>query len=333
MKASIIAVFFNNEETAAPCLDSLLALRWPAKELIVVFDTAARDGTGRVLQGYRDRVDRYIELHGVSTPDMYNAGIEAATGELALIVDGDILHDPAYLERLVPVLERDPKVACALGRKRVWNRDHSFYVRLIDMDYDVRMRKGYKPWVGWLYRRKVLDEMGGYVRRAAPGDLTDYEMGVRLRARGYTIGFSEEALWFEIERKNLREEFWRHFRRGRATARSEVAPEARRAFAYVVARSFYAFGLLAGLIVAVWIPPPWRWPWLAAFLAPLVYDAGRYFAWSLRARRPLAVLHCLLGIFYRNPAFALGWLVGALAGAEDIVRGAPAAKAPDPERP
>lgn len=312
MRASIIAVFFNNEETAVPCLDSLLALRWPEKELIIVFDTAARDNTRKVLEGYRGRVDRYVEVHGVTLAQMYNAGIEVSTGDPVFVVDGDTLYPPDYLERIAACMGDDPRIAGALGRKRVW-KPHSFYTRLIDMDYAVRMRKGrYSPWTCWVYRRKPLMEMGGYHPRCGPGDFSDYEIGLRLKARGYQLLFCEDALWFEIERKNLRQEFWRHFRRGASVARTEPTEPAKWPMRYAVGRSAYPFGILIGLLLALWIPMPWALGWLALLLGPLALYLGKYAAWGLKDGMPGVVLYAFLGTFYRDSAFTLGYVRGRL---------------------
>lgn len=314
MRASIVAVFFNNEDTVAPCLDSLLELLWPDKELVVVHDTADRDRTREILQGYRDRIQKYVEVHKVTLSQMYNAGIEVATGEIVLVVDGDTLYAPDYLEKTVAAMGDDPQVAGALGRKRVLN-PHSFYTRLIDLDYSVRMRQGrYQPWTCWVFRRKPLTEIGGYWPRCGPGDFSDYEIFLRLKDRGYRVVFCEKAEWFEIERKTLAQEFWRHYRRGASMALTEPNPVAKWPIVYQVARSFYIYGLALAAAIALLLPFPWAFFWMAVALVPLGRLLGRYVVWGLQDQALRVVLYPLLGVFYRDPIFALGYVRGRLAG-------------------
>ncbi|MEM3086840.1 MAG: glycosyltransferase family 2 protein [Halobacteria archaeon] len=312
MRISVAGIFFNNGTTAGPCMESLLALRWPDKEVIAVYDTASRDNTLEVLRKYRDRIHKFVEVHGVVNALAYNAAAEAATGDLVLIADGDTLYAEDYLERIAPCVGDDPWVAGALGRKRI-HEPRTWYQRLADLDYSVRMRKGrYSPFACHVFRRKTLLDIGGYWPKCGPTGWPDYDLGVRLRKRGFRIAFCEEARWFEIERANLRQEFWRHFRRGASVARTEPSPEARWAFRYGAARAFYPGAVPLALLLSLAIPAPWRWFWIAAAFAPLAHLVGRYLSWGLRDGTPQAVLWPLLGFLYRDPAFALGYLRGLL---------------------
>ena len=90
MLISIIVPVYNVEKHLPRCIDSILAQREVALELVLV-DDGSTDGSGAVCDGYAARDGRVCVIHqrnaGVSAAR--NAGIERARGDFVGFVDSD----------------------------------------------------------------------------------------------------------------------------------------------------------------------------------------------------------------------------------------------------
>jgi cellulose synthase/poly-beta-1,6-N-acetylglucosamine synthase-like glycosyltransferase len=144
---SILAPAYNEEATVSESVRSLLTLRYPSLEVVLVND-GSTDGTLAALQRDFDLVAvhaapirRRIEsrpIHGLyrsrRTPglvvvdkenggkaDALNAGLIVATGELACAIDADTIVEPDALQRMIRPFLLDDNVVAAGGTLRVVN--------------------------------------------------------------------------------------------------------------------------------------------------------------------------------------------------------------------
>jgi cellulose synthase/poly-beta-1,6-N-acetylglucosamine synthase-like glycosyltransferase len=108
---SIIVAARNEERNIREALQSLLDLSYPDFELIVVNDRS-EDATGSLLDEMAAGHPRLRVIHIDSLPDGWLgknyalwAGSSAATGELLLFTDADIVMEPTVLTRAVAFLE------------------------------------------------------------------------------------------------------------------------------------------------------------------------------------------------------------------------------------
>ena len=101
-EVSVIAIFYQVEEYARSCIESVLAQTFSDFELILV-DDGSPDGCGAILDEYAARDQRIIVIHqengGVS--GARNAGLDVASGKYVYFLDGDDLMRPELLERAV----------------------------------------------------------------------------------------------------------------------------------------------------------------------------------------------------------------------------------------
>jgi cellulose synthase/poly-beta-1,6-N-acetylglucosamine synthase-like glycosyltransferase len=144
---SIMAPAHNEERTIAQSVRSLLTLRYPSLEVVVVNDGSA-DGTLAALQRDFDLVEihsapirRRIQTEPIRglyrsrrTPalvvvdkenggkaDALNAGLLVATGDLACAIDADTIVEPDALQRMIRPFLLDDRVVAAGGTLRVVN--------------------------------------------------------------------------------------------------------------------------------------------------------------------------------------------------------------------
>lgn len=88
-RVSAVVTAYNVGPYIARAIDSALAVDWPADHLeIVVVDDGSTDETPEILRGYGDRI-RVISQPNRGFNAAMSAGIEAATGDVIAILDGD----------------------------------------------------------------------------------------------------------------------------------------------------------------------------------------------------------------------------------------------------
>ncbi len=102
---SIVIPVFNGANHLAGAIDSALAQRWPAVEVIVVDDGSTDDGeTARVAAAYGDRI-RYLHKPNGGVSSALNLGIRAMRGRYFSWLSHDDEYAVDKLARQVPALE------------------------------------------------------------------------------------------------------------------------------------------------------------------------------------------------------------------------------------
>src|SRR5207253_7787109 len=106
-KVSVVICAYNAESTMEACLQSLLQLRYPNFEVIVV-DDGSKDTTREIAERFPFRVI-HQENKGLSIAR--NVGIEASSGEYVVFTDSDCVVDPDWLTYLIGAMLRHGWVA------------------------------------------------------------------------------------------------------------------------------------------------------------------------------------------------------------------------------
>lgn len=105
MLISVIVPIYKIERYISRCIESILCQSYQKLEIILV-DDGSPDECGAICDEYAMKDDRIIVIHkkngGLS--DARNAGLDAATGEYILFVDGDDYIDNDLIETAVPYL-------------------------------------------------------------------------------------------------------------------------------------------------------------------------------------------------------------------------------------
>lgn len=174
----------------------------PAAELIVS-DDGSTDGSGEAARSLGARVVRAETPHGAAAAR--NRGAEAATGELLVFVDADVLASGPALERLLAAFQ-DEGVAAAFGSydaepagswvSRYKNLAHHF----------VHQRSNAEASTFWTgcgaIRRTVLRAMGGFDPTVR--GIEDVELGYRLKENGHRIRLVHQAQVTHLKEWTLR---------------------------------------------------------------------------------------------------------------------------------
>lgn len=120
-KLSIIVPCYNEEKTVGTIIRRVLAIPFPGwtTEVIVVND-GSTDGTASVLDEFSSRVKIIHLAHNSGKGDAVKAGMQAATGDFAIIQDADLECEPEEIPLLLRALHDstpDQKIAVMGSRE------------------------------------------------------------------------------------------------------------------------------------------------------------------------------------------------------------------------
>jgi SAM-dependent methyltransferase len=181
---SVITIFHNEERFLTEAIESVLAQDYPHWELLLCDDGSSDASSAIARTSAADHPDRirYLEHPGHANRGMSatrNLGLAHARGELISFLDGDDVWVPGKLTRQVALLREHPEAAGVYGRLHVW---HAWTRRREDLARDYIQPLGGPPDTlvpppellirflrndvhtpsGLLFRRDVLDDVGGY---------------------------------------------------------------------------------------------------------------------------------------------------------------------------
>lgn len=189
LRISIVIPVYNEQDTIAACLDSVLAQRSPVDEVVVV-NNRSTDRTSEVLDRYAGRI---VVLQERRQGVLYarNAGFDAATGDVIGRIDADTRLPSGWVEH-VRALFADPAVHAATGPA------HYYDVLLpgaVDrLDLAVRQAWAWSR-LDWIYGANMAIRTQAWraVRESLchdPSIHEDLDLGIHLHAIGGRIVFS-----------------------------------------------------------------------------------------------------------------------------------------------
>lgn len=247
---SVVIPCHNYGRFLRGAIESVLAQTYAAVELIVV-DYESTDDTPHVVAAY-PRV-RYLQRPNLGIGAARNDGLRASVGEFVLFLDADDrLVVPDAVATSAACLEAHPDCAFAYGHLRFFDESGPAQYRgaaprgcLCEDDpyrWMLRMNNPLRIPGAVLYRRRILDEAGGFAADLATKN--DLDLNMRL-ARAHPICCNDRAvLEHRIDYSNR--SLSRHWRQGLADA---VAVQ-RRQRPYVVEHPTYEEAFRTGLRVA-----------------------------------------------------------------------------------
>lgn len=104
-RISIIATFYNLENSVEYCLNSIFAQDYPNYEVICVDDGSTDHTFEKLIQFSIDHDIRILRQSNSGPSSARNTGIRHSQGKLISFVDGDDIVSPFYLSSLVRAIE------------------------------------------------------------------------------------------------------------------------------------------------------------------------------------------------------------------------------------
>jgi GT2 family glycosyltransferase len=112
---SVTIVTFNSGRFIKRCLESVLAQKYPYKEIIVI-DNASTDGTVDILEQFEDRCQIVYNDENIGFAAAQNQGIRLSSGEWVLTLNPDVLLLPNFLSALMEAGQIDPRCGTVCGK-------------------------------------------------------------------------------------------------------------------------------------------------------------------------------------------------------------------------
>ena len=170
---SVIMAAYNAEQHLREALESAFAQDWSPFEVVVV-DDGSTDGTGQIARSF-DSV-RYVRQENAGPAAARNRAIQESKGALIANFDSDDILPPTRLRVQADYLLGHSEVGCVFGRQEWLNAPPWLTRDVVYGDLDGI------PLSSAMFRREVLDRLGGYDGRYEPSE--DMDLVIRLREQG-----------------------------------------------------------------------------------------------------------------------------------------------------
>ena len=199
---SVIVAVRNGQGRISACIESLLALDYPAYEILVVDDNS-QDDTAVIAGRYAPRVRLIVNESQMGPAESRNRGCRAARGDMAAFIDGDCIADRNWLQELargfrgndaagVGGAQDVPVDETGFGRKvSAFLKTAGFISDYVKHDSRTIIRVSHNPSCNVMYKKDVLMKEGGFLKGLWPGE--DVELDYRLGKKGYRLYFNSQA--------------------------------------------------------------------------------------------------------------------------------------------
>lgn len=206
---SIVIPAYNEEETIARTVDSVLNLDYPKDRLeVIVVNDGSRDKTAEIVKNY-SRVILINQENGGKGVAL-NKGLGISKGEFFVCLDADSVVSEDALKKMIPHFE-DNDVAAVLplmkiAEPKTWIQKVQWCEYLINFFYKKIMGVldciHVAPGPFSIYRKSVIKELGGFDRNNLTEDM---EISLRLQKYNYKIIQVLNAEVFTIAPDNLKD--------------------------------------------------------------------------------------------------------------------------------
>ncbi|MDX2042623.1 MAG: glycosyltransferase family A protein [Acidobacteriota bacterium] len=196
---SVIIPAYNVAPFIVETLESLFAQTRHDFEAILIND-GSTDDTEEKIAPYRDRLV-YIVQPNSGVMAARNVGLKAARGRYIALLDSDDLLLPNFLEVLVGMLERDSSLSVAYPNARYFGwpaHDGKLHQDVFPVaepvTFDRVLRRECYIFGLLVFRREVIEAVGGYDESLAGQGAEDFELWLRMLQHGFRFQFTREVL-------------------------------------------------------------------------------------------------------------------------------------------
>jgi glycosyltransferase involved in cell wall biosynthesis len=218
-KVSIILPAYNSANDLVETLGELERQSYREKEIIIV-DDGSTDKTAEMATAFAtSRMDIILlRTAHFGASHARNSGLRAARGDIVFFSETDCVYDPAYVEKAVAALASHPNAGavCLTGAPLITRS--TLGTQCIDIENKVQhalLAQGkIKPFYAWVYRRDVLEKLGGFDERLFQGE--DRDLFRRLQNAGYEVAWVPGINWRHKRDQTLSYLAKRWFIRGRS---------------------------------------------------------------------------------------------------------------------
>lgn len=199
---SVIVPVYNGANTIDACIESLLALDYPAERRELIFvDNASTDKTAQILDRYREKIRIAFEAKR-GPAAARNRGLRVARHEIVAMTDADCTVDRHWLRHLLAPLE-DPGIGLAGGKilaQRPCNAIERFGEKIHDHHSAIEVwQPPYVITMNWASKKSRLNSIGYFDERFLRQE--DGDLSYRLFSTGVKFAFAPEAIVYHANER------------------------------------------------------------------------------------------------------------------------------------
>ncbi len=165
MKISIITSVYNNKDTVAESIESVLSQTYDNIDYIIV-DGASTDGTVDVIKNYQSNISTFVSEPDDGIYDGLNKGIALATGDIiGFLHSDDIYQNKQVIEKVVQAF-KDEQVDSIYGDLTYVSKDDTSNVIRYWKSGDFSVKKLSRGWMPphptFFVKREIYEKRGSF---------------------------------------------------------------------------------------------------------------------------------------------------------------------------
>ncbi|MBN2066757.1 MAG: glycosyltransferase [Candidatus Thermoplasmatota archaeon] len=321
---SFIMPVLNEEHTIARCIDALLQLDYPQKNIEIVIATGpSTDNTDKILKNYAKNHPniKLIPNPTGNTAIGRNLCIECSTGDMLMNYSGHAIAEKNILTVLALTLQKSPKDIVSVGCANISPQTQNFIGKAAGISFsgimggkNLFVQNAEHPTECFVdhisfacYRRKPVEEVGMFDPKFWCGQ--DAELDLRLLKKGYNILFTPKTKVYHFKRTTIRSLFRQMYRYGIARANmTKKHPKTLKIF------HLFGTGFILGFVVLLLLTilhliPLWVLPLLL-----ITYVLASVFSSFQVTKKPSLVLASIACYLVIHVGYGAGFLRGLAYG-------------------
>jgi glycosyltransferase involved in cell wall biosynthesis len=201
---SLIIATRDRSDQLARCLDSVARIEFERPWELIVVDNGSKDATAEIIKQFAGKASiplRYVLELEPGLGNAHNAGLQVARGKILAFTDDDCYPETDFLGRVWCAFA-DPSIGYIAGRITLHDPADdpmSTIESTTPYVFPARsfVRGGSFGGANMAFRKKVLDEIGGFDPLFGPGALfnaEDVDAAARASAIGWKGGYRPEVI-------------------------------------------------------------------------------------------------------------------------------------------
>ncbi len=204
-KVTIGVCVKNNERTIKGAIDSILNQKYPIELVqIIIVDGCSTDRTLPIIKNVTSEKNMIVEVfsdEGKGLGAARQMVVDNAKGDYIIFVDGDVELQEDFMQKQVDFMEKNPKVATAVGRYMF--KEGNLISTVYCLANHVSRFLGNDATI---YRSEVLRQVGGFDKNMRGTE--DKDVILRISKQGWAFSVNEKAGFYHYCRESFRE-FWK----------------------------------------------------------------------------------------------------------------------------
>jgi glycosyltransferase involved in cell wall biosynthesis len=312
---SIIIPCRNEANYIAKNIDAILNQDYEGELEVLIVDGMSDDGTREIVNQYDDQRVRLIDNEAKFTPHALNLGVDAAKGEVFIILGGHAFINIDFVRKNVAVLLSDSSIGCAGGQiMNIYENDSGELISKAmsssfgvgNATFRVGGQAGFVDTVAFgAYWKKVHYEIGGFDEDLVRNQ--DDEYNYKVVKAGYKIYFDPEIISNYYVRGSVSKLYRQYYQYGYWKVYVNKKHKTITTIRQMVPL-FFVLGLIGGAIISLFLPLFW-WVLLIGVTAYILLAIVS----GIKASKSLVEGAKIAGIFpVLHFSYGFGYLIGII---------------------